>query len=110
MDTLIIRAELSAPPSESLAVRSLTMLSHDKLNMDNLIEVENYAKDIYYYFLKNKGIWDYIDEIITPPENESGVRIDIEYNFPYTIKTKKIVFANILNLIGQIAYLQKMRV
>ncbi len=105
MNTLIIRAELSNPPSETLAFRSLTMMAQG-IELDNLIEIEQAYKDIYYHYMKYRGLFDFIEQIVTPPENEKGIRIDLNYNYPLTIKTDRIVFTNILSLLGQISELK----
>jgi hypothetical protein len=102
---LIIRAELSNPPSETLAFRSLTMMSR-QIELDNLIEIDQIYKDIYYNYMKFRGLLDFVDQLITPPENENGIRIDMHINYPFTIKTDRIVFTNVLNLLGQISYLK----
>ena len=108
MQTLIIKAELSNPPSEILAFRTLTMFACLRLYLDNLIELEQDCKDIYYHYLKARGAMDFIAQLITPRENERGIRIDLDYNYPLTIKTDRIIFKNIFGLLGQINYLRKL--
>lgn len=105
VSSLIIRAELSNPPSEVLAFRTLTMMAR-QIELDNLIEIEQTYKDIYYNYMKQKGLMDFVCQIITPPEKENGIRIDYEYNYSYTIKTDRIIFSNILNILGQITQLR----
>ena len=83
------------------------MTSHCNLNLDCLIETNQESKDIYYHYLKPKGCLDYVEQIITPPENEFGIRLDTELNYPLTILTKKITCDNCINLLGQIKYLSK---
>ena len=107
MQTLIIKAELSNPPSEILAFRTLTMLACVQLCLDNLIELEQDFKDIYYHYLKARGAMDFVAQFITPRENEEGIRIDLDYNYPLTIKTDRIIFNNLFGLLGQINYLKR---
>lgn len=106
VDTLIIRAELSNPPSEALAFRSLTMLTKE-ISLDNLIEIEQDYKDIYYYYLKYHGLMDFVEQIVTPPEEEKGIRVDRLPTSPLTIRTDRIIFSNVLGLIGKIATLKE---
>ena len=105
MDTLIIRAELSNPPSETLAFRSLTMMT-DGIELDNLIEIEQDYKDIYYHYLKHHGLMDFVEQIVTPPEQEMGIRIDRLPTYPFTIKVDRITFSNVVGLIGKVAKLK----
>ena len=59
-------------------------------------------KDSYYHFLKSQGSMDFIDQLITPEENENGIRLDTKLNFPLTILATKITAQNCTNLLGQI--------
>lgn len=104
---LIINADLTVAPTEILYFRFLTLSAHDNLNLDCLIETEQELKDSYYKFLKTQGCMDYISQIIVPPENEFGIRLDNELNYPLTVITKKITCNNCINLLGQIRHLSK---
>ena len=76
------------------------------LEYDVLIESNKNEIDDYYKMLKKKGWFDFVDDFITPEDNEDGVRIDTELNYPRTIKTNKIVCENVTNLLGQIKTLR----
>jgi len=108
MDTLIIAATLVNPPTESLAFYFMTMTTKSQLEMSNILEVEDEYKDLYYHYIRNKGLHDYVEQLITPKENEMGIRLDTDYNFPLTVKTDRISFQNVKNILGQIAYLHKL--
>ena len=100
---LIIAAELSSdPPSEGLYFRFLTMVAKTDLNYEVVIESEKEMVDNYYIFLKKKGWYDFVDDIILPEWRVEGVRIDTENNYPLTIKTPYIRCENTPNLLGQI--------
>jgi hypothetical protein len=101
---LIIRASLAEPPSESLYFRYLTLVAQKNLNYFVLIESEKEMKDLYFNYFRNKGLMDYVDQIIVPEEKENGVRLDIINNRPETIVVKKIDCENVINLIGQISF------
>lgn len=78
MRNLIIRAELVNPPSELVAFRTLTLMSKIEIFAPKyltLIEVEREFQDIYYSYMKEKGVFDYIDDIVYPEWNLKGVRI-----------------------------------
>lgn len=34
--------------------------------------------DMYYYYLKQRGLFDYIDDIISPPHKESGKVLNVK--------------------------------
>lgn len=109
MDTLIIAAPLSCPPSESLAFRTLTLFGKNQLSMDILIEVEREFKDVYYRSFRVQGTMDYVKQLITPEEDEQGVRLDLDFNHPLTVKTDRVIFNNVMPLLGRIKSLRDLR-
>ena len=101
---LIIISKLTC--NEGLYFRFLTLCAKTDLEYDILIESEKNEIDDYYKMLKKKGWFDFVDDFITPEDNEDGVRVDTELNYPRTIKTNKIVCENVTNLLGQIKMLR----
>ena len=100
---LIITAELSSdPPSEGLYFRFLTMVAKKDLDYTVVLEAERDSVDIYWKFLKRKGWFDFIDDIILPEWREEGVRIDTQLNYPMTIRTDYIRCENTPSLLGQL--------
>ena len=67
-----------------------------------LLESEKNEVDDYYNLLKSKGCYDFVEEIVLPDWRVEGVRIDLENNYPFTIKTQYIKYENVLNLLGQL--------
>lgn len=105
---LIIASELTGdPPSEGLYFRHLTMVAKKELFYDVVIEAEEENIDIYYHFLKKRGWYDFVDGLVTPEENEEGVRIDTSLSYPRTILTKHIRCENTTNLLGQLKSLRE---
>ena len=102
---LIILAGLSEPPTESLPFRYLTSVSKCDYKLDVLIESEQIMKDSYWVFLRKTGMFDYIQDIITPEEKENGIRVDYELNYPKTVVTQKITLDNQEKLLKHIAVL-----
>ena len=102
MNLIIYSSLIDTPLSQNLAIRYVTAFSRCDLELYNLIEVESELKDAYYYYMKPLGLMDYIEQYITPEENVNGIRLDTEFNYTNTIKTKSINFENTLNLIEQI--------
>jgi len=100
---LIITAELSSdPPSEGLYFRFLTMVAKKDLDYTVVLEAERDSVDIYWKFLKRKGWFDFIDDIILPEWREEGIRIDTQLNYPMTIRTDYIRCENTPSLLGQL--------
>lgn len=99
---LIIAAPLSEPPTESLAFRHITLESHVQLSMDCLIEVEQEMKDAYYRYLLARGLLDWVEQIVTPPENENGLRLDLEVKKPATIRVNSITFDNYVTILDKV--------
>ena len=106
---LIIASELTGdPPSEGLYFRFLTMVAKKDLDYDVVIESERENIDIYYKFLKKKGLFDFVDDFVVPEWRIEGVRIDTELSYPMTIRTKYIRCENTPNLLGQMKNLRNL--
>ena len=71
---LIIDAELTEPPSEVSVFRDVTLYSKVFLSMYVLLECDQDMKDLYWYWLKKRGAYDFVDAILTPGE-ELGISI-----------------------------------
>lgn len=101
-DILIIADDLVEPPSETLPFRTLTMFSHDYLEMDVLLHTTQDMKDRYYHWMRRIGAFDYISYILNEWEFEDGIRLDTLGIYPNTIVIKWIRIENQLNILGQI--------
>ena len=100
---LIITAELSSdPPSEGLYFRFVTMMAKKDLGYDVVLESEPDMVDTNWRFLKRKGWFDFVDDIVVPEWRIEGVRIDTQNNYPLTIQVPYIRCENTPNLLGQI--------
>jgi hypothetical protein len=99
---LLIQASLSEPPSDSLAFRYVTLVSKQKFDMNVLLLTEQEVKDMYYKYLLKKGLFDFIDGILTTQEKETGLRLDTKVERPPTIKLKAIVFENQVSILNKI--------
>lgn len=61
---LLIDARLTEPPSEISVFRDITLYSTIFLNYDVLLECEDDVKDMYWYWLRNRGAFDYVSDIV----------------------------------------------
>jgi len=104
-DILIITDQLVEPPTDSLAFRTVTMISRYDLHMDVLLHTTQDMKDSYYNWMKPRGLLDFIEALINETENEDGIRIDTTPRYPRTIITQSIRFENQINILGQLKWL-----
>lgn len=97
--TLIIRDQLTCPPTWFSSYRDLTLYCAVMLRMD--IVIESTDADTYYRWIKPRGGMDFVEDIVRPG-SEPGVHLDIERQFPATIITDRIAPENVHRLIAAI--------
>jgi hypothetical protein len=101
-DVLIIADAFVEPPSEIMAVRTITMIAHCNLGMNILLHTTQEMKDAVYHFAKPRGLMDYVTYILGELEFEDGVRLDTIGIYPNTIVVKSIRLENQLHILGKI--------
>lgn len=97
--TLIIRDQLTCPPTWFASYRDLTLYCAIMLKLDIVLESDD--PDTYYRWIKPRGGMDFIHDIVRPG-SEPGVHLDIERQFPATIITDRIAPENVHRLIAAI--------
>lgn len=105
-DILTISDGLIEPPSESMVFRTITMVCHYEYDMDVLFHTTQDMKDLYYHWMKPRGLMDYVSYILNELEFEDGVRLDTTGIYPQTIVTTALRLENqhyILQAIRNIA-------
>ena len=75
MSNLIVDADLTEPPSETSVFRDVTLYAKTFLDHDVLIECERDVVDLYWYWLKKRGAFDFVDDFI-----DIGVEFGIRLN------------------------------
>ena len=99
---LIVRAPLSEPPTESLPFRYVLSCAKIDCKMDVLLECESGTEDLYWRFLNQRGMFDFVSDIVFPLE-EIGIRLDSEVRSQRaTIVTKYIRLENQIEIIDSI--------
>jgi hypothetical protein len=88
---LLISSELTAPPSEVSAFRTLTLYATVIKKLDCLVEVKPNEIDFYYRWLKEKYAMDFVKEFVTVGE-ANGFRLKHD-------SIKKLTFNNLNDLI-----------
>ncbi len=104
---LIVAAALCEPPSDFLVYRFLTQFVKTNFHSDVLLESPKEMIDIYYHYLKSRGGFDYVSDILPAFTSERGIRLDTEPNFPQTIVVQAVRFENVHNILGQLKLLNK---
>ena len=74
---LIVPAELCEPPSEGLMFRYLLMVSKLDLSYSNLVLCQEDMVDLYFHYMKERFIFDFVDDIVT--RQEDGYFLTIKY-------------------------------
>lgn len=97
--TLLIRDQLTCPPTWFASYRDLTLYCATFMRLDIVIESED--ADTYYHWIKPRGGMDFIEDIIRPG-TERGVRLDVARRAPGTIITDRIAPENVHRLIASI--------
>ena len=72
---------------------------------DVLIESQKEYLDIYYKYLKKRGLYDFVYEMVTPEDNVDAIRVDVMNNYPRTILTEKITSSNMGDLVSSLKIL-----
>lgn len=96
---LIIRDQLTCPPTWFLSFRDLTLYCTVFFHHDIVIESEE--PDPYVRWLRPRGGMDFIKDFVNPG-SETGLRLDIRQTYPRSIITDRIVPENTHMLIRKI--------
>lgn len=97
--TLLIRDQLTCPPTWFLSYRDLTLYCAVMLKLDIVLESED--PDVYYRWIRARGGMDFVKDFVRPG-SEDGVHLDVEYHFTNTIITDRIAPENVHRLIASI--------
>ena len=71
---LIVDAVLTEPPSEHSVFRDVSMYASVFLELNVLVECSKSDFDLYWYWLKSRGAFDFVDDFVEPGM-ESGILI-----------------------------------
>ena len=92
------------PPTESLAIRGLCIyLNAFGKKSEILLETQKIHRDLYFKWTKQTGLWDFIEEIIYPEYNISGLRLsERKTRSPY-FKLDRISWDNLNFILSKIS-------
>ena len=98
---LLVHAPLCEPPTESLPFRYVLSCAKIDCNASVLLECEQGTEDMYWQFMRSRGMFDFISDIIWPLQ-EKGVGLDIEIRKQRaTILAKYVRFENQIEIVNQ---------
>ena len=103
---LIVLDQLTC--DEGLYFRYISMIAKTDLDYTVVIESKKEEVDGYYKLLKEKGWFDFVDDIVLPEWRVDGIRIDIKMNYPRTIYTPHIRCENVPKLLGELKFMRKL--
>ena len=88
---LIIEASLSEPPTQVLPFRDFTWRAQKKLGRSVLIECDETEKDLYWKFMKPRGMFDFIDQLVSRREGVFGFRVVNRGGFRFSVAPAMLV-------------------
>mgnify|MGYP001182944624 FL=1 len=98
---LLVHAPLCEPPTESLPFRYVLSCAKIDCNASVLLECEEGTEDMYWQFMRSRGMFDFISDIVWPLQ-EKGVGLDIEIRKQRaTILAKYVRFENQIEIVNQ---------
>lgn len=104
--TLIIRGELTEPPTWFPAYRELTMKLKGTVVSVILIESERKLRDLYWKWTGRNGGRDYVNDLIFSDEYEPGIKLDARPDQLHpTITAERIVPENLLQITHRVTVL-----
>ena len=98
---LLVHAPLCEPPTESLPFRYVLSCAKIDCSASVLLECEQGTEDMYWQFMRSRGMFDFISDIVWPLQ-EKGVGLDIEIRKQRaTILAKYVRFENQIEIVSQ---------
>lgn len=108
-EIITISDALVEPPSEPMVFRTITQICHYDLGMDVLFHTTQDMKDMYYQWMKPKGMMDYVSYILNEYEFVDGVRIDTIGIYPQTVVVKSLRIENQIAILNEVRKLAEMQ-
>jgi len=100
MQPLIFVEGIVEPPSENLAIRSLCIQLSIKSDRDFILETTDEMKDLYFDWIKNWGLQDFIKELVLVEEKVQGLRISIDKRVQPCLIVDRIDYSNLAHILN----------
>ena len=103
MARLIFYEGIVEPPTETLAIRGLCLyLNIFGRKSEILLETQKKNRDLYFRWIKQTGLYDFVEEIVFPEYEVKGFRIAPEkVKSPY-MKVDRITYDNLNDILSRL--------
>lgn len=103
MGRIIFYEGIVEPPTETLAIRGLCLyMNIFGRESEILLETQKRNRDLYFKWIKQTGLWDFIEEIVYPEYNIEGLRISCEKTRSPYMKVDKITYDNLNDILHKL--------
>lgn len=103
MGRIIFYEGIVEPPTETLAIRGLCLyVNIFGRKSEILLETQKEHRDLYFKWIKQTGLSDFVEEIVFPEYKVKGFRIATEIvKSPY-LKVDRISFDNLNDILSKV--------
>ena len=101
---LIIDCSLTVPPSETYPFRDVTLYAKTFVFQDILVQCEEGTRSMYWKWLKDNRVHDFVSYMLSPYEQERGFVIAPKGG---NLNVDRITCANLSFIISSISSLKK---
>ena len=103
MGRIIFYEGIVEPPTETLAIRGLCLyLNVLGRKPEILLETRKKNRDLYFKWIKQTGLSDFVEEIVFPEYKVRGFRIATEIVKPPYLRVDRISFDNLNDILSRV--------
>ena len=103
MGRIIFYEGIVEPPTETLAIRGLCLyLNVFGRKSEILLETRKKNRDLYFKWIKQTGLSDFVEEIVFPEYKVRGFRIATEIGKPPYLRVDRIAFDNLNDILSRV--------
>ena len=103
MKRLIFYEGIVEPPTETLAIRGLCLYFNIfGRKSELLLETQKENRDLYFRWIKQTGLSDFVEEIVFPEYKVRGFRIATEIVKPPYLRVDRISFDNLNDILSRV--------
>tara|TARA_Y100001937_G_scaffold1962_1_gene2488 strand:+ start:185 stop:505 length:321 start_codon:yes stop_codon:yes gene_type:complete len=103
MGRIIFYEGIVEPPTETLALRGLCLyLNVFGRKSEILLETRKKNRDLYFKWIKQTGLSDFVEEIVFPEYKVRGFRIATEIVRPPYLRVDRISFDNLNDVLSRL--------
>jgi|TARA_R100000084_G_scaffold90432_1_gene44432 hypothetical protein len=103
MGRIIFYEGIVEPPTETLAIRGLCLyLNVFGRKSEILLETQKENRDLYFKWIKQTGLSDFVEEIVFPEYKVRGFRVANEIVRPPYLRVDRISFDNLNDVLSRL--------